>query len=507
MHDTKNDNKKIIEDLLDKLNDYNNDSFINFYKNPENEAWNSRSEESGSSILLILIDKGLIDLLYQIINITKEIATPEIFKQFLNSQNNKGMTALHFAFYQGNMKLIKFLLNVGANYNLKSNAGLSCIHYSAIKNKVTPIYYMIEKGKIDKYEEDKVGNTFFHWACYYASEKIINFYLNDDNFNINKQNKEGFTPLQYYIMSKSTKSLKKFILRGADPYMKNKKGENSFDILNEKYNNDINKNKNINTLVMNNYKELKFILFIIFHFLYPFIFIIFEFPFININNIIKFWIFLIIYIIWTIFIWLYILYFIEKDPGTIKVNKNNFLLNLIEREKKSDEEEINEKPIDISEYCIKCQIEKKFNIRHCFFCDKCINEFDHHCYWIKQCVGKNNRDDFNCLLIVLLINSYINIILCIFSLLNNNVIHFNKIFEYLIKGNLELANNLKIFFIVLYFIYVIIIHIGILPLLSLSFKQKYNLNNFYERITSKNENLIENIQDSNDEAIKLLEKN
>ena len=200
MLDKHNDNKNIIAELIESLDDNNNESFINFYLNPENEAWNYKSEETNSSILIILIDKGLIDLLYKIINITKEITTPENFINFINSQNNKGMTVLHFAFYKGYMKLIRFLLNLGADYSLKGNAGLNCIHYSAITNKVTPIYYMIEKGKIDKYDKDKVGNTFFHWACYYASEKVINFFLNDITFNINIQNKEGFTPLQYYIL-------------------------------------------------------------------------------------------------------------------------------------------------------------------------------------------------------------------------------------------------------------------------------------------------------------------
>ena len=65
--------------------------------------------------------------------------------------------------------------------------------------------------------KDNNGNTFFHWACYCASDKVIDFFIYDKSININEENAQGYIPLHYYIMSKSTRSLKKLMVRGADP--------------------------------------------------------------------------------------------------------------------------------------------------------------------------------------------------------------------------------------------------------------------------------------------------
>lgn len=46
----------------------------------------------------------------------------------------------------------------------------------------------------------------------------------------------------------------------------------------------------------------------------------------------------------------------------------------------------------------------------CFLC-RCVNQFDHHCQWLNNCVGKENYKLFLALIIAVLINS---IIYCVF---------------------------------------------------------------------------------------------
>ncbi len=33
---------------------------------------------------------------------------------------------------------------------------------------------------------------------------------------------------------------------------------------------------------------------------------------------------------------------------------------------------------------------RKLSSRHCRVCDKCVDDYDHHCLWLNNCVGKKN---------------------------------------------------------------------------------------------------------------------
>lgn len=44
--------------------------------------------------------------------------------------------------------------------------------------------------------------------------------------------------------------------------------------------------------------------------------------------------------------------------------------------------------------CPDCQVVRTDRSRHCGFCNKCVERFDHHCPWINNCVGTNNHGEF-----------------------------------------------------------------------------------------------------------------
>ena len=81
------------------------------------------------------------------------------------------------------------------------------------------------------------------------------------------------------------------------------------------------------------------------------------------------------------------LYF--KDPGHVGEDKARGSLMHLFRKYGQDT-------------CIKCGTaqNQKDVIFHCWECNQCTEEYDHHCPWIRNCVGKGNKHWFNWYLIV-----------------------------------------------------------------------------------------------------------
>jgi palmitoyltransferase len=41
-------------------------------------------------------------------------------------------------------------------------------------------------------------------------------------------------------------------------------------------------------------------------------------------------------------------------------------------------------------YCYRCERHVKETSKHCTICCKCVDDFDHHCIWLNNCVGAVN---------------------------------------------------------------------------------------------------------------------
>lgn len=57
----------------------------------------------------------------------------------------------------------------------------------------------------------------------------------------------------------------------------------------------------------------------------------------------------------------------------------------------------------------------KGSCRHCYFCNKCVENFDHHCVWIKNCIGNKNYNQFIGYLLLIFIKLVMNVFFSIES--------------------------------------------------------------------------------------------
>ena len=432
-------NIESIKELLD-----NNESAL--------PIWTYKSKDNqNSTVLHTSVFKKNLDLTKLLIDYCRT-HIQENFQSFIDSENDQGVTALHYASFKGDIAIINLLVENGANIYKKTKKGLNVIHYCAQGNKPSSLMYFYfklrDKDNSDNQyslitEKDFGGSTPLHWAVYSVAEDLLLYLINLDIFEtendrlefINQLDDQGYSPLHLCVTSKSSRIALKLLQNGADVSKRDKKGLTPLDLAIKKKQNDIERilrnNQSCNFCnfkapVKQIKKSSKNIICVIFFQIITF-FIFFSSTFAilfkNISEGKNFDIFFYGYIASLSLFFLLYLILLIMDPGVIEKNSLDEVKSLLK------------KNTDLTKYCYKCFIKKEKYSKHCIICDRCYDNFDHHCYWINKCVAKKNY----CVFLIFLFEvffylSFIAIIaiISIFGIINN----FNNEFK-------NIDNNLK----------------------------------------------------------------
>ena len=108
------------------------------------------------------------------------------------------------------------------------------------------------------------------------------------------------------------------------------------------------------------------------------------------------------------------------------------------------------------------------NTRHCIACDKCIENWDHHCFYLNACINNKNIKYFKFFMIQLGLIIIFNMILSVFLLMD--IILYPKLYCKLTSSCAENQNNfdfvsalLLIIFIIYFIISVYMLYGALLP--------------------------------------------
>ena len=437
--------------------------------NKNKEIWKYKSKENDdSTVIHISVFKKLYEITKIIIDYCRD-KNKDGLKDFINEKNKMGTTAIHFAAFKGDIKMIKLLIENGADIYATTNRQLNIFHYSAQGNKPTSLmyfylnYFYLTSEKDEKIIElikakDSGGSTPLHWAAYSNAEDILLYLINLKIFSnenerdafINQQDNQGFTALHLSVSSKSIRIVMKLLQNGVNPLIQDKKGNTPLTLAKNKNLRDIVviiKNSlgcelcNMKAPVKQTKKSIKNII-LVFAIQILTTFIIFisilSIAFnTSLNDRNSFYdVFFIIYLATLIIFFILYLGLLIINPGRIEPKDENYLNRLINKGE------------DLNQYCYECYVKKSKERKHCIICHNCYDKFDHHCYWINKCVAKNNYCIFLCFLvetflylIVVLIISILGIIHLIQGNNGENYI-YNNFTSVTFKSDIILHNNI-----------------------------------------------------------------
>ena len=532
----KEDNNKTKIKIKEILNTYNNN--IIFLK-----------DDQRNTLLHIYILKKDPDALKIIIDIYSDIlGISENFYIFLFSKNRNGFTSFDLSVKFGNIPIIKLLYeqlektqNKIKMINYMEYLRHNIFNISAENNNIYPIIFYYEK--LNKFYERKIklldckeeginksGMTPILYASKNGNLKLL-LILIDLGADINSINDLGYTPLHFAVENNDERMIKHLLIRGANKFISDRYNMTPYDLaIKLKYQNIIKilYHKNCCGKIFcggeigklpGKRNMIFMILYIIFSFCFKamillrFSYVINAFNIrslfskylkndnlgnIELNEILNciddncFYEKILLLLCLSINL-LFLVYFI-----IFKCSKKVFLPKKRNVEKKLSK--LYEKNENV---CLKCGIFKKADTLHCLICDRCVDNWDHHCYWLNTCINNKNFCKFKLFLyfsFVLLLTNLLFYIYSVFLLFSAKDLFFQEIF------------NIEIGSVIYYLVLIILSSIQIVLILITSYILIF-LNipliiyNCKDNINNKNlEEKVESLIDSEDSFKKVFEE-
>ncbi|CAD8101438.1 unnamed protein product [Paramecium sonneborni] len=333
--------------------------------------------------------------------------------EWLQKEDIYGLHAIHYFIYKGKVDLLE---EISMIYQPKQLLGMA-----AINNDIFTLILVKEKMKNEKISNNyQNGVTPLHLACYFKCDYAA-IVLMKWKHPLNVKDFEGNTPLHIAAKQQSSKLIRKLIQRGASTNDKNNFGQLPIDLTDDEQTHDALKSFRFSwkSLILTlNIKPRKRSP------LQTFIFLIFFSctnlgTIFSIQNTLYFnqvtgsFILLIIIVILCLISYILTL---NSNPGYANIeNESNLKAILLQLE-----------PFEI---CYDCFIKIPNRSKHCEFCKRCINEYDHHCPWINNCVGKDNLSLFWLFLLFLFLDFVLLLVLGIQALsIQNSINTFDNFF-------------------------------------------------------------------------------
>ncbi|WCJ29949.1 Ankyrin repeat family protein with DHHC zinc finger domain [Euphorbia peplus] len=326
----------------------------------------------------------------------------------VNAADHSGQTALHWSAVRGAIQVAELLLQEGARVEAVDMYGYQSTHVAAQYGQTSFLYHIVSKWNADPDVPDNDGRCPLHWAAYKGFADCIRLLLFLDVYR-GRQDKEGCTPLHWAAIKGNLEACTVLVQAGKreDLVVTDNTGLTPAQLASDKNHRQV-------AFFLGNASRLlekrcdgssrlgrlskvglaPILWSIILILLVTYVHSVIMDP--NLPSLTA---------TFGLVAWLgffsatagLVMFYrcSRKDPGYIRMNVHD------QQSMKDDEPllkiEINNPALlagNWSQLCATCKIVRPLRAKHCSTCDRCVEQFDHHCPWVSNCIGKKNKWDF-----------------------------------------------------------------------------------------------------------------
>ncbi|XVE71536.1 hypothetical protein DITRI_Ditri10aG0158600 [Diplodiscus trichospermus] len=326
----------------------------------------------------------------------------------VHAADHNGQTALHWSAVRGAIQVAEVLLQEDARVDAADIYGYRITHVAAQYGQTAFLYHVVSKWNADPDVPDNDGRSPLHWAAYKGFADCIRLLLFLDAHR-GRQDKEGCTPLHWAAIKGNLEACTVLVQAGKkeDLMVTDNSGLTPAQLASEKNHRQVafflgnarrllenrcDGNSRLGRLSKLRLAPVLWCIILLLLLTYTqSVIMASNLPKLTAGFGLLAWLGVFLASVGLVMFYRCS----SKDPGYIRMNVHD------PQNMKDDEPllkiEINNPALlagNWSQLCATCKIVRPLRAKHCSTCDRCVEQFDHHCPWISNCVGKKNKWEF-----------------------------------------------------------------------------------------------------------------